>query len=423
MAHPRERASPWNRMTRRQFLRRSAVASVAFSGAGSFLAACGTSTPSGSSGPGNPTLKLARPDSPVTLPMHDDNPAIASDLEPEAGPLKLYNWEEYVWPRITNRFAKEFGVEVNISTFHNMEEAVAKIATGTSDFDVFFPVIEVVPKFVASKLLRPLNLDYIPNLEKNIWPQLRSPFYDVGSRYTVPYVVYTTGIGYRTDEVSEDPGQRSNPYEILWDPQYSGQVGIYDDVREAMGMTLLKNGIADPNTEKPEHIELAKQDLIAMIDAVNVRTTIDGAYAGLPEHRFGIHQSWSGDMVAAPYYAPEGEDPTVLRYWFPEDGRGMVGNDLIALLTGGKNPVLAHHFLNFMLDDTNAMDNFGWVGYQPPLASIDPDQLVADGWVFDYLRNAIVRPEDFDIGYRLLALSPTGEDLWQTAFSQFKAGV
>ena len=45
------------------------------------------------------------------------------------------------------------------------------------------------------KLLQPVTFSYIPNLEANIWPQLTSPFYDVGSRYTVPYVIYTTGIG------------------------------------------------------------------------------------------------------------------------------------------------------------------------------------------------------------------------------------
>ena len=44
---------------------------------------------------------------------------------------------------------------------------------------------------VAGKLIKPLNLDYIPNLKKNVWPQLVSPFYDSESRYTVPYKVNT----------------------------------------------------------------------------------------------------------------------------------------------------------------------------------------------------------------------------------------
>ena len=50
---------------------------------------------------------------------------------------------------------------------------------------------------------------------------------------------------------------------------------------------------------------------------------------------------------------------------------GMVDNDLMVVLAQGKNPVLAHLFLDFMLDTKNALDNFGYVGYQPPQTSLD----------------------------------------------------
>ena len=55
-----------------------------------------------------------------------------------------------------------------------------------------------------------------------------------------------------------------------------------------------------------------------------------------------------------------------MRYWYPADGKGMVDNDLMVILAQGQNPVLAHLFLDFMLDTKNALDNFGYIGYQPP---------------------------------------------------------
>ena len=67
----------------------------------------------------------------------------------------------------------------------------------------------------------------------------------------------------------------------------------------------------------------------------------------------------------------------------------------MTVLKGSENPVLAHQFLNFMLDEDNALTNFGWVGYQPPQNGLDVDYLVADEWVPEYLSSAIVRPEDF----------------------------
>ena len=57
---------------------------------------------------------------------------------------------------------------------------------------------------IAQQLLKPLNHSYLPNLEKNIWPELADPFYDRGARYTVPYVVWMDGIGWRNDKVTED---------------------------------------------------------------------------------------------------------------------------------------------------------------------------------------------------------------------------
>ena len=77
---------------------------------------------------------------------------------------------------------------------------------------------------------------------------------------------------------------------------------------------------------------------------------------------------------------------------------GMVDNDLMVVLAQGKNPVLAHLFLDFMLDTKNALDNFGYIGYQPPQTSLDAASMVADGYVPENLGTAIVKQEWFDPG-------------------------
>ena len=96
----------------------------------------------------------------------------------------------------------------------------------------------------------------------------------------------------------------------------------------------------------------------------------------------------------------------------------------MAVLKSAKNPVLAHEFLNFMLDDQNAYDNFyNFVGYQPPLNSLNPDKLVADGVVPKHLASCVVRESDFQKGHILLELDPDTDAIWQDAWAQFKAGV
>jgi spermidine/putrescine transport system substrate-binding protein len=321
------------------------------------------------------------------------------------------------------QFGKEYGVDVQLTTFSTGDEAIQKLATGAVDFDVFFPFPDRLGRLIVGKLLQPLNHDYLPNLATSIWPSLQDPFYDLGSQYTVPYTIYTTGIGYRTDKIDTTPDQLSNPYEIYWDERNKGKTYLLDDSREAPIHMLLKNGIDDINTEKPENIDVAKNDLIALTDAVNVKVSTDD-YTNLPEGKAWVHEAWSGSLISAPYYLPKGVGPEVLGFWFPEDGGGTIGNDMMGVLKSAKNPVLAHHFLNYLLDEKHGYDNFvNYVGYQPPFVSIDPDSLVTDEIVPENLRTAVVRESDFDTGYFLAELSPQGQMLWQNAWAEFKAGV
>jgi spermidine/putrescine transport system substrate-binding protein len=301
---------------------------------------------------------------------------------------------------------------------------VEKLAAGSVDFDVWFPTIDVLPKMVVAKLIQPLNLSYIPNLQANVWPQLADPFYDRGSHYSVPYTVYTTGMAYRRDEIDDEAiAGMANPYEIFWNTDYRGKTGIYDSYRDAMGMVLLKNGITDVNTENPGDIDTVKDDLFSLIDAVNIKATINGTYAKMPEGEFWLHQAWSGDLVYGLYQLPEGVTSDVLGYWWPQDHRGLIGSDSIAIPRSATNPVLAHHFLNFMLDQRQAIYNFNWNLYQPPQNVIDPDELVANGTVPAHLPSVVVQPEYFDTGYQQGGLPPPVEDLWLAAWNEFKAGV
>ena len=358
-----------------------------------------------------------------TAALTASNPAIASGLEPENGPLRIYNWNGYLWPRIMKDFGKEYGVKVELSTFSTMDEAITKLSTGAVSYDVFFPTPDRISRLVLGKVLQPLNHSYLPNLQKTVWPALRDPFYDQKSRYTVPYTIYTTGIGYRVDHVRKTPSDFSNPYEIYWDAANKGKTYLLDDSREAIVHMLLKNGITNVNTEDPKDIDLAKKELKSLIDAVNIKLSTDD-YTNLPEDKAWVHQMWSGSAVSAQWYLPEGTTAKALGYWFPRDGRGPIGNDMIAVPKSAKHPVLAHHFLNYLLDAKHGYDNFvNYVGYQPPFVSIDPDRLVADGVVPKNLRTAVVRESDFKSGYFELELTPSGEKLWQNAWAEFKAGV
>lgn len=420
--HPRERPT-----TRRQFLIRAGLTVGALSGADALLSACGGSANSAGTtgtstgalmGPGG--IPLARRDHPVTLPIYSGNEPIGSGLDVEKGPLNLFNWAAYINPATVRKFEREHNVQVTITTFENEEEAISKLTSGKTHFDVWWGTVDYISRAVAGKLIQPLNHSYLPNL-KNVWTSLQSPYYDQHSRYTVPYTVYTTGIGWRTDKVKKAPPDYDNPYDIFWDSKpYAGKVAILDDQREALGMALLRRHIYDINTEDPKLINRAEKDLAQLTSLANVKVNVND-YTDIPSGATYISQAWSGDMATANYYLPKGVPASVLGYWAPHRN-AETQNDMITVLREAKHPVLAHTFLNFLLDNQNALQNFTFNGYIPPLKSIQPAKLVSQGYIPSNLASTVVREADFEKGVTIDALTTTGESLWENAWSTFKAG-
>jgi spermidine/putrescine transport system substrate-binding protein len=417
-------------LSRRQFLTRAAFAAVAAPSLVALLDGCASSSvvgpgtgpvPSGSASGG---LLIASPDNPVTWPIADDNQPIADGLEPEqGGVLQLYNYADYIAPSLIKAFKAKYAsynIDVQLSTFNDTEEAITKIRSGDTPYDIYFASYDQIGKMVAAQIVQPLNHSYIPNMT-NVWPSFENPWYDGEWRYTVPYTVYTTGMGWNSELVAENIGSLSNPYASLWDTKYNGKTAVLDDYHTCMAMVLLKNGVTDINTADPAQIAMMSDQLTALREATGPKVNIT-MYNDLPLGQVGLTQMWSGDVVNAVYYLPKGKSPTILNYWFPEDGKGEVDNDMLYVLKGGKNPVLAHLFLDFMLDKDNALKNFGYTGYQPPQTAINPEQLVQDEYLPPNLKSATVLPEYFDVGYRLLELPPAVMVQWQQVWQKFKAG-
>ena len=84
--------------------------------------------------------------------------------------------------------------------------------------------------------------------------------------------------------------------------------------------------------------------------------------------------------------------------------------------------MLAHLFINHMLDPEVAMQNFSAIGYQPPQNSITAGFACAEEFIPENLRTAIVKPEYFDAGYRLLELDTANQAAWQNVWQAFNAG-
>ena len=244
-------------MSRRRLLQGAAGGALGV-GAIGLLAGCeNTTTPIGAcegdgssnlvvpkpTGPGG--LPLPRPDNAVTWAITSDNEPIADDVPDESGPLGIYNYADYLDPALIEKFEKLTGRKVQVATYNSSDEAIAKLASGAVGFDVIIGLSgSNIVNLIAQQLLQPLNHSYLGNLEQNVWPELQDPFYDRGSRYTVPYVVWSDGIGWRNDKIDVDIPGLTVPWDIFWESApYRGKVAILDDKRDALAMPMQRDAM------------------------------------------------------------------------------------------------------------------------------------------------------------------------------------
>ena len=143
----------------------------------------------------------------------------------------------------------------------------------------------------------------------------------------------------------------------------------------------------------------------------------------LPEGRATIHQAWSGDVVNAQYYLPEGESIENIGFWYPADGGGMIGSDQMTVLAGAEQPGARPPVHRLPARRRQRPDQLRWLGYQPPQTSIDPGLGRGRRVVPRTSTRRHPAARTSPTGYQLLQLSLAGERLWDDGLVDFTAGA
>src|SRR5262245_744236 len=114
-------ADPSRQLRRRTLLQAGLMAAVGVPA----LSACRTRTHDYGE------LVIPTPEDPVRWPLSKNNAVIESGLKPEPGSvLRIYNYSDYLSPRMMKDFEAEWGVDIHLSTFNDADEALTKIASG-----------------------------------------------------------------------------------------------------------------------------------------------------------------------------------------------------------------------------------------------------------------------------------------------------
>jgi spermidine/putrescine transport system substrate-binding protein len=296
--------------------------------------------------------------------------------EPESE-LFVYNWTEYIGEDTIPSFEDKYGVKVTYDFFANTDEAYAKLGDDGGGYDLSFPISVDIPAFKAKNALLPLDKSLIPNIT-NLGAEWADPGYDPGNEYSVPYMWWTTGVGYDSMKVTDEPTSSK----ALWDPRYDKHISMLDDWQEAFGMALIQLGYS-ANTTNPAELDEALALLEQQKPLVRVYST--DTIGTLSSGDVWIGQIWGADT-----FAIQEENENVL-FYLPEEG-AIRGSDTMAVFSGAQHPIAAQLFINHMLDAQVSAGNTNYVYYMGPNAaakefidpailedpSVNPDQAIID---------------------------------------------
>src|ERR1700682_3232878 len=117
------------------------------------------------------------------------SPAAAKDQ------LHLYNWNNYIAPETVKRFEDFCKCEVVQTYYSDNEELLAKLAAGAKGYDILVPTSNVIQALIKGSQIKPIDKAQLPNL-KNIDPAYLNTPFDADNKYSVPYAMSLTVIGY-----------------------------------------------------------------------------------------------------------------------------------------------------------------------------------------------------------------------------------
>ena len=263
--------------------------------------------------------------------------------------LHIYNWADYLPEETIESFQEQYDCRIVYDVFSTNEELMAKLAAGARGYDILVPTDYAVSAMAQRGMLMELDHEQLPNMSNLKTEFLDRPF-DPGNRYSVPYAVGVTLLGFNVDKMKEH-GIPTDTWAALFEHEHlakiKGRVTVLDDQRELMGAALIYLGYS-PNDTDPEHWAEARDVILkakpywAAFNASNYNVLL------APDDIWLAH-GYSMDFYQAAIDAEEAGAGTTIRYAIPKEGAFMAVDNLV-IPKGAPEPELALRFINFVLD-------------------------------------------------------------------------
>ena len=272
--------------------------------------------------------------------------------------INVFNWGEYIsngedgtLDTIAS-FEEKYNVKVNYTNYESNEEMYNLLKESNSSYDVIIPSDYMISKLIEEDMLEKINFDNVPNI-KNIMYKYKTTDFDPNGEYSVPYSWGVVALAYNKTMVKEKP----TSFDVLWNEQYSGNILMFNNSRDAMAIAMKLKGIT-PTSITKDDIDVATSYLKEQKPLLK-KYVMDQVFTEM-----------EGDQSAlAPYYAGDiaimMENNENLDYVLPKEGSNLF-IDSMCIPKTTQNKELAEKFINYMLEPEVAKANAEYLGYSTP---------------------------------------------------------
>jgi putrescine transport system substrate-binding protein len=293
--------------------------------------------------------------------------ALLSGAAAQERVVNVYNWSDYIDPRVLEDFTKETGIKVTYDTYDNNEIVETKLLAGKSGYDVVVPSGPFLQRLIKAGAFQKLDKAKLPNLT-HMWPEVmqRLQVFDPGNQYAVNYMWGTTGIGVNVRKVRERLGtQPLNTWDIVLKPEFATRlkdcgVQVLDAPEDVFPNVLNYLGL-NPDSKKPEDLQRAGDAMFRVRGAVQKFHSSE-YINGLANGDVCMAVGYSGDVIQAKKRAEEAKNDVEIAYLIPREG-ALMWFDSMAIPADARNVAEAHAFIDFLMRPQVAAANANFVAY------------------------------------------------------------
>ena len=278
-----ERYLTEQRMTRRELLERIGVVGAAVALA-PIVAAC--ARPARHRRPAAPSVAAPPPRRAPSAAAATATPEPTPVPSPEAE-LIVYNWLDYIGEDVIPSFEEKYPVKVKYELFDDIEVAYDEARRRRERLRHLVPDLGRHPALHRRPARSSSSTSRSCRTSSTSAPQWPNPGYDPGNEHSVPYVWWTTGVGYDTTKVTDSPTSSK----ALWDPRYKGHISMMDDYQETFGLALIQLGYSANTTDTAqldEALALLKQQKPLAADVQQRHGRDDARRRRLDRHDLGL---------------------------------------------------------------------------------------------------------------------------------------